>query len=67
MAGVLAQTSLQQVWLGHLLALSMVGEWDTGLFVLVYPAANTSIAGVANRYPLGCSTPPPSSAARWRS
>jgi hypothetical protein len=46
----LAQTSLQQIWLDHLLALSMLHKWDTGLFVLVYPAANTSIASVANRY-----------------
>jgi trehalose-6-phosphate synthase len=28
----------------------MLHKWDTGLFVLVYPAANTSIASVANRY-----------------
>jgi hypothetical protein len=46
----LAQTSLQQIWLDHLLALSMLDEWDTGLFVLIYPAANASIASVANRY-----------------
>jgi hypothetical protein len=47
---VLAQTSLQQLWLDHLLALSMLHEWETGLFVLVYPAANTAMASVANRY-----------------
>jgi len=28
----------------------MLHEWDTGLFVLVYPAANTSIASAANHY-----------------
>jgi hypothetical protein len=28
----------------------MLHKWDTGLFVLVYPTANTSIASVANRY-----------------
>ena len=46
----LTQTSLQQLWLYHLLALSMLREWDTGLFVLVYPAANTAMASAANRY-----------------
>ena len=49
----LVQTSLQQIWLDHLLALSMLGEWDAGLFVLVYPAANAAIAGVASRYASG--------------
>jgi hypothetical protein len=46
----LAQTSLQQIWLDHLLALSMLHQWDTGLFVLIYPAANTSMASIATRY-----------------
>jgi hypothetical protein len=46
----LAKTDLQQIWLDHLLALSMLPEWDRGLFVLVYPAANTSMASVASRY-----------------
>lgn len=46
----LVQSSLQQVWLDHLLTLSMLGKWDTGLFVLVYPAANAAMAGVASRY-----------------
>jgi hypothetical protein len=41
---------LQQLWLDHLLALSMLHEWDTGLFVLVYPGANTSMASAADRY-----------------
>ena len=46
----LAETDLQQIWLDHPLALSMLPEWDCGLFVLVYPAANTSMASVASRY-----------------
>jgi hypothetical protein len=46
----LAETDLQQIWLDHLLALSMLPEWDCGLFVLIYPAANTSMASVASRY-----------------
>jgi PD-(D/E)XK nuclease superfamily protein len=46
----LAETDLQQIWLDHLLALSMLPEWDCGLFVLLYPAANTSMAGAARRY-----------------
>jgi hypothetical protein len=46
----LVQTSLQQIWLDHLLALSMLGEWDAGLFVLVYPAANAAMADAASRY-----------------
>jgi hypothetical protein len=28
----------------------MLGNWDAGLFVLVYPAANAAMAGVAGRY-----------------
>jgi hypothetical protein len=28
----------------------MLPEWDCGLFVLLYPAANSSMASVANRY-----------------
>jgi hypothetical protein len=46
----LVQSSLQQIWLDHLLALSMLGEWDASLFVLVYPAANAAMAGDASRY-----------------
>ncbi len=49
----LAQTSLQQIWLDHLLALSMLEEWDAGLFVLVHPAANTAMASIASRYAAG--------------
>jgi hypothetical protein len=44
------QTSLQQIWLDHLLALSMLGAWDAGLFVLVYPAGNAAISGITSRY-----------------
>lgn len=46
----LLQTSLEQIWLDHLLALSMLGEWGDGLFVLAYPAANAAMAGAASRY-----------------
>jgi hypothetical protein len=46
----LVRSNLQQIWLDHLLALSMLGNWDAGLFVLVYPAANAAMAGVAGRY-----------------
>jgi hypothetical protein len=46
----LAETDLQQIWLDHLLALSMLPRWGSGLFVLLYPAANTSIASAARRY-----------------
>jgi hypothetical protein len=28
----------------------MLGEWDAGLFVLVYPTVNAAMAGVAGRY-----------------
>jgi hypothetical protein len=47
-------TDLQQIWLDHLLALSMLlhrsGRWTWARFVLVYPAANPSFAGAAVRY-----------------
>jgi hypothetical protein len=46
----LTRSDLRQIWLDHLLALSMVDEWDTGLFVLMYPTANTSMASAARRY-----------------
>jgi hypothetical protein len=46
----LTQTSLRQIWLDHLLALSMLDGWDTGLFMLVHPAANISMADAADRY-----------------
>jgi hypothetical protein len=46
-------TALQQIWLDHLLVLSMVQqptEWKAGRFVLVYPAANPSVPAAADRY-----------------
>ena len=47
-------TDLQQIWLDHLLLLSMLqhpsGRWKSGRFVLVYPAENPSITSVAARY-----------------
>ena len=46
----LAGTDLQQIWLDHLLGLSMLPGWGRGLFVLLYPAANTSMASAARRY-----------------
>ena len=46
----LADTDLQQIWLDHLLALSMVPGWGSGVFLLVYPAANISMASAARRY-----------------
>jgi hypothetical protein len=46
----LVQTNLEQMWLDHLLALSMLGEWGDGLCVLLYPTANAAMAGAASRY-----------------
>ena len=47
-------TDLQQLWLDHLLALSMLQHpeepWAWARFVLVHPERNTSFEGVANRY-----------------
>jgi hypothetical protein len=47
-------TDLQQIWLDHLLVLSMLqhktNAWSWGRFVLVYPAANPSFASAAERY-----------------
>lgn len=47
-------TDLQQIWLDHLLLLSMLQQpsraWSQGLFVLAYPLSNTSQAGAARRY-----------------
>jgi hypothetical protein len=47
-------TDLQQVWLDHLLALSMLqhpsGTWGWVKFVLVHPAKNPSYAWAAERY-----------------
>lgn len=50
----LVGTDLQQIWLDHLLLLSMLqhpsSAWSWGRFVLVYPAENPSFAGAATRY-----------------
>lgn len=47
-------TELQQLWLDHLLVLSMIqhpsGRWSGGKFVLVYPAENPSFHAAAARY-----------------
>lgn len=47
-------TPLQQIWLDHLLVLSMLQHpartWAQGLFVLVYPSRNPSFAAAAQRY-----------------
>jgi hypothetical protein len=48
------ETELQQIWLDHLLALSMLqhpsGEWAWAKFILVYPSRNPSFAQVASEY-----------------
>ena len=47
-------TDLQQLWLDHLLVLSMLqhpsNEWAWGRSILVAPARNTSFADAADRY-----------------
>lgn len=47
-------TNLQQIWLDHLLVLSMLQHpskrWAWGRFVLVFPTANPSFAAAAARY-----------------
>ncbi|MBT7095001.1 MAG: hypothetical protein HN936_17270 [Bacteroidetes bacterium] len=47
-------TNLQQIWLDHLLALSMVQhtshKWSWAKFVLVYPARNISYARATENY-----------------
>ena len=47
-------TDLQQIWLDHLLVLSMVQHdsrrWSWGRYVLVHPAGNLSFARLADRY-----------------
>ena len=51
---LLVGTDLQQLWLDHLLALSMAqhpsGDWSWARFVLVHPAGNLSFAAAADRY-----------------
>lgn len=50
----IAGTELQQIWLDHLLVLSMLQHpskhWSWGRFVLVYPNENPSFARAAERY-----------------
>lgn len=47
-------TELQQIWLDHLLVLSMLQHpsrrWARGRFVLVYPSENPSFAAASARY-----------------
>jgi len=47
-------TELQQIWLDHLLVLSMLQHpskrWSWGRFVLVHPSENPSFARAAERY-----------------
>jgi hypothetical protein len=51
---LLIGTDLQQIWLDHLLALSMLhhpsGRWTWGRFVLVYPSENPSFGRAAAEY-----------------
>jgi len=48
----------QQLWLDHLLALSMLqrDQWDAGLFVLLHPAANSACTAAWSTY-VGCLGP----------
>lgn len=50
----LVGTDLQQIWLDHLLLLSMLQHpeerWSWGRYVLVYPEQNTSFVRAADRY-----------------
>jgi hypothetical protein len=48
----LAVPPLQQLWLDHLLALSMLqtGEWVTGQFVVMHPVANVPCTRAIDRY-----------------
>ncbi len=52
--GAVVGTDLQQLWLDHLLALSMLqhssGEWSWARFVVVYPVANPSVRDAVERY-----------------
>lgn len=52
--GALVGTDLQQLWLDHLLVLSMLqhpkSKWSAGRFLVVYPAANPSVARAVERY-----------------
>jgi hypothetical protein len=48
------ETDLQQIWLDHILVLSMLQHpskrWSAGRFVLVYPSENPSFRSAARRY-----------------
>jgi len=52
--GTILETDLQQIWLDHLLAVSMPlhesGRWSWAKFVLVHPQKNPSYARAAERY-----------------
>lgn len=52
--GQIIGTDLQQIWLDHLLVLSMMqhesGRWLWGKYVLVHPTRNPSFARLADRY-----------------
>ena len=52
--GLLRRSDLCELWLEHLLLLSMLqhvdGTWTWGRFVLVHPAGNVDIAGQCSRY-----------------
>ncbi len=47
-------TELLQIWLDHLLVLSMLqhhsGRWEWGRFLLIYPAGNSDFAAACQRY-----------------
>jgi hypothetical protein len=61
----LLQPPCQQLWLDHLLALSMLqrDRWDTGLFVLLSPAANPACTAAWTTY-LTCLVPEPHAESR---
>lgn len=44
--------ALQQIWLDHLLALSMIQSrrWESGMFVLAYPQSNQACSKAAKAY-----------------
>ena len=50
---VLTRRPLQQIWLDHLLALSMLQAddmYESGVFVFLYPAGNPPCATASDRY-----------------
>jgi hypothetical protein len=52
--GVTGRTDLAELWLEHLLLLSMLqhvsGSWSWGRYVVVHPAGNTDVADACERY-----------------